>query len=46
VRIAVQLIVSSPEFASTNVARKTGLPMSMTGYNNAPTEPYKVNMNS
>ena len=42
VRIAVQLIASSPEYHSTNVARKTGLPMQLSGYTSTPPDPYKV----
>ena len=41
-RIAVQLIASSPEFHSTNVARRIGLPMSFSGYTKKPAEPYKA----
>ena len=41
-RIAVKLIVSSPEFSSTNVARNTGLPTPITGYVDAPSGQYKA----
>lgn len=42
VRIAVKLIVTSPEFSSTNVARNTGLPTPITGYVDAPSGQYKA----
>ena len=41
VSIGVQLILSRPEFHSTNVSRKMGLPMHFSGYTYVTEEPHK-----
>ena len=42
IRVAQELIIGSPEFHATNIARKQDTARELTGYETAPTGPYKA----
>ena len=42
IRVAQELIIGSPEFHATNIARKQGTARELTGYETAPAAPYKA----